>query len=368
MTAFTLARWPLATCAVLAAVALSGCQPTIADMPPDEQRRMAPILAKLTPRCVGRYLIDLPHDFVLNPVSKTLIEGVTINIQPMKRHEFDTALELRQVQIKNGTFPTPYLTEVRPVPNAEGAIFNRATGGSSASGRTWELLAWREGFQLSLSIEARDESLAIRRIPGLETNLEEKFSHLLSVFERTRGRADLDIPTEPGVCFANGFVRGAPNDKEDLIVNYDMGGLPKGQEDGGFTIQSIADMGPQRTTLLQRGPEIEANLSRVGGATLRSGLRSGQGLAFDEWLLRRPNDRKVMMYDFTLELNSKEGNALAPLLIVDFSSGMGIARPKESLDEAASRKPLEKAIFNEAESIAIWDAVTPTLRKRPDAF
>lgn len=352
----------------LAALALNGCKPTVAEMTPDEHRRMAPILAKLTPRCIGRYLIDLPKDFVLNPVSKTLIDGVTIEVRPMKKYQFDSALELRRLQIESEKFPQPYLKDVRPVPAAQGAIFNRAEGGSSASSRVWELFGWRDGFQLNLTIAARDEALAIRRVPELKTNLEEKLVHLLSVFERTRGREDDEVPTESGVCFANGFVRGPASDKEEIVLSYDMGGLPKGQEDGGFTIHSISDIGPEKTTLLQRGPAIEENLDRIGGATLRSGKRHSHGLDFEEWLLRRPNERKVMMYDFKAELNTGLGNAQAPLVILDFGSGMGIARPPESLDEAASRKPIDKAIFSEAESVALWDAVVPTLRKRPSAF
>lgn len=351
-----------AVCAL--SLGLSACQPKVATMTADEQRRMAPILAKLTTRCVGRYLIDLPQDFVLNPVSKTLIEGVTIDVRPMKRQEFDLALEQRHLQIKSEKFPQPYLTEVRPVPGAEGLIFNRAQGGSSVSSRSWELFGWRDGFQLVLTIEARDESLATRHYPGLETNLEEKLAHLLAVFERTRGRADEEVPSEAGVCFANGFVRGAATGKEWVEINYYL----RDSDDGSFEVTSMSHIGAQSDTLLQRGPAIEENLGKVGGATLRSSKRHGQELEFEEWLLRRPNSRKVMMYDFTLELNSKQGNALAPLLVLDFGSGTGRPRPPETLDEAASRKPIEKAIFNEAESIAIWDAVTPTLRKRPGGF
>lgn len=134
----TLCRWLAASVALPASLVLTGCKPSIAEMTPEEHRRMAPILAKLTPRCVGRYLIDMPKDFVLNPVSKTLIEGVTLDVRPMKKFQFDTALELRRLQIESGKFPQPYLSEVRPVPSAEGVIFNRADGGSSPAIRMWD--------------------------------------------------------------------------------------------------------------------------------------------------------------------------------------------------------------------------------------
>lgn len=141
----------------------------------------------------------------------------------------------------------------------------------------------------------------------MSSDLEEKLAHLLSVLERTRGRADDEVPTEPGVCFANGFVRGAAKEKEWLIINYHMGGLPKDREDGSFTIHSLNHIGPEKTTLLQRAQALDVKLRQGGGTALRKGHRVNDGLGFDEWLMRRPNDRGLNVFDFRLEMNSDQG-------------------------------------------------------------
>ena len=67
----------------------------------------------------------------------------------------------------------------------------------------------------------------------------------------------------------------------------------------------------------------------------------------------------------TLEMNSKTVSAMTPLFIIDLDSGVEYPGPRLSLEEAAVHKPLTKATFNAAQTIALWDKVTATLRPRP---
>jgi len=65
----------------LLSLALAACQPETPKMTPEESQRIEALTSRMTPRCVGRYLIDLPDDFELNPIHTTRLEGVEIAIK-----------------------------------------------------------------------------------------------------------------------------------------------------------------------------------------------------------------------------------------------------------------------------------------------
>jgi len=120
---------------------------------------------------------------------------------------------------------------------------------------------------------------------------------------------------------------------------------------------------------LDRGPAIEKALKHASGRTLRKGKVTGPIPSAQEWLLTRKSEESdLMLLDFTLEANAKTGSAQTPVLVLDFVSGVRAPHPSLTLEEAAVRKPLSSKPFNEAESIALWDKVAPTLRPRPGAF
>jgi hypothetical protein len=80
----------------------AACQPNyeIPAMTPEETQAIETLTARMAPRCVGRYLIDLPVDFVLNPITTTKLEGVDITITPMERGRFDAVLKARHETMK----------------------------------------------------------------------------------------------------------------------------------------------------------------------------------------------------------------------------------------------------------------------------
>lgn len=218
-----------------------------------------------------------------------------------------------------------------------------------------------------MSIEAVDASFwgdGPQYFP-LKTTTPEKLDHLLKLFARTRPRDDLEVPTAQGACFANGFVAGPPTDQEKIELTYTV----RGEEDGQFIFYVMSGLGAESDTLLDRLPAIRADLQESKGRMLRSSRVKVNGLEIDEVLRSRPHEQtKIDTYAFAAEMNSKQGTAQAPFFGIDFGSGYGRSRLPESLDAMASRPPLQKAIFNEAESIAVWDAALQTLRKRPGAF
>lgn len=355
---------------------LTACQPSPPVMTPDQTTRMSKLTSHLVPRCVGRYVIDLPRDFVINPVSRAVIEEVTLEIKPMTEGEFRQQFQWRKTYLEQALLPgdekLPHLKETIGLPEGQGfgGVFNRSEGTYSSDrlGRVLELMAWKDGYSIAAQIEAtdttfpedQDDSIAKQ----LKTSTPEKLAHLLHVYSRTRGRADNEIPTEPGTCFRYGFVQGKATDQEWIDVNYHLSTA----EDVYFAFHNLSHIGPMEKTLLQRGPAIEEELKQVDGRTLRRGSRQTNNLKFDEWLAERESDPGVKDYDLTLELNSKAGTASEPLFLVELASGVRHPHPARSLEESAVLQPIKKASFDAAESIALWDAVSVTLRPRPNGF
>lgn len=349
---------------------LSACQPKMTTMNPEEAQRIATLTERMTPRCVGRYLIDLPTEFILNTSGITKIEGVSFKASPMSKAQFDMRLQRRRLELTNQRIDgetTPSLTDVRELPDGAGLVFNRSETGADAFARTWELLTWSAGVMLEMTVNARDMALMRQFGPDdkRETNVEEKFTHLLKLHKRTSTRKDEDIPTLQGVCFANGFVEGPPTDEEWIDVYYHW----QGKQDVYASFSSNSGIGPMGTTLPERAAAIEKALVSENGATLRHGRRKVNGLEFDEWLSRRqPDEGDAIIYNVTAEMNSKGGNALQPLLVFGLISGDEHPGPALTLEQAATAKPILKATLNAAETVALWDSISATLRLRPGAF
>ena len=346
-------------------------------MTPQDTQTIDTLTTRMTTRCIGHYLIDLPDDFVVNPIHTTKLEGVDIQIEPMQRQQFEKAFVARRAELEAAMLPgrdrnRPLLRRMIALPDGtDGMLFDRAENPYSSDrlGRTLELIAWRNGFRIVATINATDttfpENANDSIAKQLKTDVPEKLAHLLNVYERVRGRADLEVPTEQGVCFANGFLRGEPNDEEKSQVDlyYHL----STKKDVYFSFYNLSGTGSEEDTLLDRGPAIEKHLKERNGQTLRKGKRESHGLKFEEWLssVESETSTGMMFHDMTLEMNSKTVSAMTPLFIVDLDSGVEYPGPALSLEEAAVHKPLTKATFNAAQTIALWDKVTATLRPRP---
>ena len=358
--------------ALVLAVLLAACQPKAIPMTPEETQRVDSLTAHMTTRCVGRYLIDLPERFVLNSESTTEIEGVKIAVKPMDKTSFNYALETREMVLRRETIMGTYWGENVPsllsatkLSQGDGMVFNRSRTGEEPVSRTLELMAFRDGYAIALYLDAEDRSFAKRVRPEFRSDTPEKLAHLLKVYERVSGRKDTEVLAEQGVCIPNGFVRGTPSDQESLQMRY----LMQGSDDVGLEFQSFSDI-REETELLDRGKGIEAKLKEMEGRTLRKGKALAQIPGAQEWLMtmKSSSGSGLMWHHLTLEANSKIGSANAPVLIVDLDAGGGHRTQPKDLEEAATRKPIQQNTFTEAETIAIWDRITATLRPRPGAF
>ena len=105
---------------------------------------MSEMTKNMSPRCFGRYLIDLPETFVLNSEGGQKVSDVTIEITPRSELEFKSLLNSRKQQLAaEKTYSTPQqptLKTVTALPNAIGVVFDRAKTPESNVPRTLELL------------------------------------------------------------------------------------------------------------------------------------------------------------------------------------------------------------------------------------
>ena len=333
---------------------------------------MDALTAKMVPKCVGRYLIDVPSQMVLGINTKTFIDKVDIASKPMARSLFDLEIKQREAELRedhlDGKPQQPTLKEIIPLEGLTGKIFNRSEYRSSNVLRVLELHSWKDNYSIKMLIGARDMAYAVGDESDIhdkrKTTVPEKLAILLKMFSNIRGRADAEIPTEQGVCFANGFMRGPAGSGEDLGMSY----MLRDQTDVYLHIESDSGI-RESTTLLDRSREINAMVKVSEGRTIRKGKRSSNGIDFEEWLIAGNTDEPVGFggyvkgHFFTSEANSKIGSAKTPLLNIDLHNGQ---RPDQPDD--AEYSEITKASLSEPEAITLWDAIMRTLRPRPGAF
>lgn len=188
-------------------------------------------------------------------------------------------------------------------------------------------------------------------------NLPAKAQLVVSLLSRAHGRADDDIPTDPGVCFQGGFLAGPQWGSEDVDTDFVL----SDRHDVSFDLKTDTDVHDE-TTLLQRGKDINAALAHdPHGKTVRKGDVSLQGMHAEEWLIKGTTDLRVPGFMFSMEANSLPNKENKPVVMLD----MGVGAPSPL---TGNLRTIDKASLDENESIGLWDAVSRTLRPRPNAF
>ncbi len=343
-------------------------------MTPEEIKNIEKIIAIMSTRCVGRYLIDLPESFVLAWNPEAVVEGVKISVRPMSLELFERALNDREVKLKNehmdGRSAIPYLRRIEHTPSIKlGKVFNRAEdSGSAGIGRVFELLAWKDGYSISAEIKATDyHGAGFNRPDDPADNSSQKLANLLKVYERTRGRNLDAIPSEKGLCIPNGFIEGGASIDEGLSISYALKNSPdlyfQFGEQGGLH---------EKTTLLERTGQIEKEMKLSGTQTIRKGKRNIFDLPYEEWLMKGPTPDRVPGTMFVIHGNEVAEGPDKPFITLELFNGFRISQPPDLSDEQKERlglyKELDRATLSEAEAVALWEKVVPTLRVRPGAF
>ncbi|GIX23227.1 MAG: hypothetical protein KatS3mg122_0458 [Caldimonas sp.] len=352
---------------------LLSCSPRTPAMTAEVSQYVQKLTSRMRTRCIGRHLIDLPEAFELNPVDRVEIEGVEVSIRPLSQAWFEHRLERRTQELKKrvlGIEKIASLTDIRDVPEGMGKVFNWAQ--SYPHSRQWELMAWKDGYLIEATVKTVDYSLdkPLGNEQNDYANVEEKYTHLLSVYRRLRGRREEEIPSEPGDCFAHGFWMGAQAEAAEFYVNYHLKDAP----DVFLQVSSVSGNGNVArpdTGLMQRRSQIERDSRRSGIDILRFSARVIGKDGYEEYVGREPaqvTSARVPGHTAIVQTDQSVQGVERPFLTIEFYNGHYIPSPPRSLEEMAKIPDLTQATLSEAQVLALWDAITATLRPRPGAL
>ena len=323
------------------------------------------LTANLTPRCVGRYLIDMPAD--AHTFQSVVVNGVKLSAEPMTIDVHRRTMQQRSEALKaaKSHFGYQYLyadQEVEGIPDAHyfvslGSIFE-----SPDSVRIIEAYRWSDGYQIKMEVEGSDAKNSSyfkdqpdARDASYMNNFGSRLQLVIGLLSKTRGRPDAKIPTEPGLCFQGGFLATNAGSRERVKTKFVLAN----HHDVNFNLNTDSSI---RTddSLLQRGADIAVALSRNDGRTLRNGPVALPGIPAEEWLMAGITVMEIPGFHFILEGNAKVGSPQSPLITLV----QDVGAPNKLLELYS----LERVSLTEADSIALWDKITRTLRPRPNAF
>jgi len=356
--------WTSRVSAACLVLCLSACH-KIEPLTPQERITVTTLTALLKPRCVGRFLIDMPVDAPTD--SSAQVEGVTVEARKMTHDAYRTAMDKLSKKL-NATKSIDGFRYVYADGEIEGIKDSRyfiSLGKTYAtdSERLIEAYKWDRGYQIKLQISASDakNSTYFKDMPSVRddpdmTDAPERTRRVVSMLGLIRGREEDDIPSEPGVCFMGGFLSGAATDTEKISLSFVLADM----HDVGFSMDTYSNI-REETTLLQR-TDMNAAIKASDGRTIRKGQIELQGIQqAEEWLTDGLTTAKVRGHYFILEANSKTGSAATPLVGLEMTNG-------GRLPETDGDRQLTQASLTEGEAVALWDAVSRSIRPRPNGF
>ncbi|QUG75511.1 hypothetical protein GKQ23_11150 [Erwinia sp. E602] len=329
-----------------------------------EKRMVATLFATTKAQCVGRYVFEVPASFENTLTDRAQINEVNISSQRLYPPAFEQRIELREQALQHGhtvrTVDRPFLKQVYRL-SENAVIFDRNRNESEAGyGRVLEGHLYVDGVAFILTQEINDlsdpkyqedkESLirAGVSIGSLNTK-PAKLAELKDVMSRLSGRKNDDIPTQPGTCISEGFIRdGNGKPKEDITFVYPHSPVFS------FVVWSNNTL-KESTNMLERNGEIQSYLNQVNARTLRKGKTQIAGFDTSEWLATAPSEKSP-------------DNASAQLLFTAVANEKTADFRHPNLDMTLSNHALPPPAYSDAELVEIWDRITRSFRLRSNAF
>jgi hypothetical protein len=317
--------------------------------------------------CVGRYIVDLPRELLVD--GNITINDVRITSSPEKDlRSFQAMLVRREFRLreKKSRDKYPFLHKVGKGTFEHTKYFvSRERTDKDPNFRKIEAYKWDNGYAIKLEIDARDytdpdrtSDRLVQKI-GIANDVPQKLDLVLNFLDRVRGRSEKDIPSEPGVCFFGGFMKGeALKTVETEKVRYGYAMLRN--PDVIFSISTHTDL-QLDTTLLQRSRSlgvIEA-LQHFNVRMLRKGIVNLPYQPAEEVLMSATTIRGTPGHNLMLEANSQIASTRSPLVRFDLDTG---------ITNIALKTPPKSSSLSDNEVVGLWDAVTRTLRPRPNGF
>ncbi|SCC54746.1 T6SS immunity protein Tli4 family protein [Kosakonia oryziphila] len=315
------------------------------------------LLVNLTPRCIGRYQIDLPENLI-SPIGLVIINKQEIETKRTYLPAFEQRIRLREAELRK-TQPisqedAPFLKNIYPLPNGmKGIVFEHTSSQVSPDAfRIFEGYVYNNGVSFKTTMEATNADSSRydkkkQQLPEVYTNdMSKKLAELTDLLSRLQGRQENETPVGQGACIPDGFVAGPAKGEEEISFNYQSKVNPRLYV--GFSTNNYLQ---EDTSILERSGEIELGLSKMGGKTLGKGRRDINNLAAEEWLMVGNGEDAASGHHFELNVNEKQGSPKTPFLSIELNHG-----------------PLPDEALTANEVMAFWQTLTSTLRMRPGAI
>jgi hypothetical protein len=292
--------------------------------------------------CMGRFLIDVPagsmlsggnykYDFmVIEPMKSMTLEGFEKDVA--KRE-----LELKSVKNKD-TKQGMLLQSVRPEENARILTSWEADFGTdviSVNGYRW-INSSRYQFKLDVAADRQESGM----------------NRMRDALSRLRARADSDIPTEPGYCFAGGFISNPRWRNEEAGVDFRIAGHPD-------TIVSVwfypLSSFKHDKPLLERMGGMTQLLGNLATSVhvLRKGDRQVGPYKGQEHLASAPNSGGMRGHAFVWETQG-EGTLDTPAIKIELSTGHSDRKGNP-----------QKTSLTDEQAMKLWDDILNSFRLRP---
>ncbi len=333
----------------------------------DKEKRMVDTLFATTkPQCVGRYVFEVPASFENTLTDRAQINEVSISSKRLYRPPFEQRIRLREEALQNGhtvrKMDQPFLKQVYRL-SENAVIFDRNKNASVPGfGRILEGHLYVDGVAFILTQEildysdprfAKERAFWLRKEVGrpewMANNKPEKLAELQDLMSRLRGRKNDEIPTEPGTCISEGFIReGNGKPKEDITFVYPHNSVFS------LSVSTNTYLGDP-ASMLERSNEIQPYLTGINARTLRKDKTQIAGFEADEWLNTAPSDKSP-------------DNPSAQLLFNVIANEKIVDTRHPIIDLTLSNHALPPPAYSDAELLEIWDRITRSFRVRDNAF
>lgn len=373
--------WPAIlkkTITLLAGVLLvAGCKPSIAPMTAQELKTVTELTKTMQTHCVGRFLIDLPSDADLGSS-----QGVGYNrdvviktVGKMSADAFKTymtRIETEYKAKKNRRERASYFFGTNK-PGTDSQIFERLVDDEGTfDSRLIEGYKWSSGTVFKLTVKAIETSLekpkdaSETRSTGMDVDQRKKY--ITDLLSKLRSRDVNEIPTEPGLCFDSGFLARKAQGSAELENDeeFSAGVSFKAHPDVSFSLHTYTRQASDSTLLDNK--DLDKLIAQNKGHVLRKGSVKLSGISqAEEWLAEGETDdanlvngKRLRGNYFVLEANSKISDFLTPKLRLTMQTGQSILVDNKNTTEGPT--------LSDTQALALWDAVSKTLRPRPGAF
>ena len=349
---------------LLAGIVLAGLAATWAvgevldqqEMTTQDRHEVARMTHKMKTICIGRFLVDMPEETRVS-LANARIDGFNVSAFKETSEAFHKRLVEREAQVigkpdrLGGNSNLESERRVHSGTGLMGKIFVHSRNvleGTAAKGLDTEYFRY-ENVALEGLVHADGISIdlfADEYDPGQTDNLARLISQLVP-------NADNPIPSEPGFCIDHAYFRDplTPVQNETITMFADLPSHP----DVAFMVILAAGRKPEKHGLIERKAASRSRMplsERMHFRKLRAAPREIGGVPGEEVVESVTEVNDAAVHTFWWEVDGTESNVFIPHVVFKMTTGNSSDGPvPSSLSDAAG--------------LALWDAITSSIRIRP---